>query len=212
MRFENLHYLSLQKAVSLNESLVYSYLYVNKLTLHPEVQHLGIDKKISKLIENLDLDERTEFTEAKEQYQPDQRPELVHALDTHTRGIQNLEGETGPRTAEGNHSGPIAMSRALNIAHLHPGAIAFDTNAVELRHAPRGKGRQVARQYKEGYAGSIAIPRTIEWEGVCPLGPPALGGGWRPSAVLLVGRRSHVIAGQPAITRLRPASRETCKC
>jgi hypothetical protein len=54
---KNSHYLSLQKAVSLNESLVYSYLYVNKLTLHPEIQNLGIDKKISKLIENLDLDD-----------------------------------------------------------------------------------------------------------------------------------------------------------
>ena len=147
---KNPHYLSLQKAVSLNESLVYSYLYVNQLTLHPEVQHLGIDKKISKLIENLDLDEDKSF-DASEQYQPDQRLESVHALDTQTLG------ETRSQSAEQNPSDPTATKGAMNLAHLPPGAITYDNDAVELRRAPKGK--QVAKQFKAGFAGSIAIPR-----------------------------------------------------
>jgi hypothetical protein len=151
---KNPHYLSLQKAVSLNESLVYSYLYVNQLTLHPEVQHLGIDKKISKLIENLDLDEDKSFN-ASEQYQPSQPLESAHALDTHM-DTQTL-GETRSHSAEQNPSDHTAMKGAMNLAQLPPGAITFDNDAVELRRAPKGK--QVAKQFKAGFAGSIAIPR-----------------------------------------------------
>ena len=51
----NPHYLSLSKAMQLNESMVLSYLYANKLTDHPEVQKLGIDAKIRER-ENLVLE------------------------------------------------------------------------------------------------------------------------------------------------------------
>jgi hypothetical protein len=52
----NPHYLSLSKAIALNESLILSYLYANKLTEHPEVRKLGIDAKIREFIENLGLE------------------------------------------------------------------------------------------------------------------------------------------------------------
>jgi hypothetical protein len=58
----NPRYLSLQRSCALNESLVLSYLYVNKLTIHPECKKLGIDKKISSFIEMLDLDKKEEFS------------------------------------------------------------------------------------------------------------------------------------------------------
>jgi hypothetical protein len=52
----NPHYLSLSKAVALNESLVLSYLYVNKLTIHPKIRKLEIDTKIKEFIVALELE------------------------------------------------------------------------------------------------------------------------------------------------------------
>ena len=49
------------------------------------------------------------------------------------------------------------------------------------------------------------IEATAIWEGGLPFGATYLGGGARPSALLLVGRRPHVIVSRPAIVRLRHA-------
>jgi hypothetical protein len=49
------------------------------------------------------------------------------------------------------------------------------------------------------------IEATAIWEGGLPFGATYLGGGARPSALLLVGRRPHVIVSRPAIVRLRLA-------
>jgi hypothetical protein len=124
----NPRYLSLQRSCTLNESLVLSYLYVNKLTIHPECKKLGIDQKISSFKKMLDLDKKEEFSsEASKQYERlNEEVKYPAAAGSATASSAKPQDAVDIEYPSAFTKQP-PMVRGMNIAQLHPGNFRFET-------------------------------------------------------------------------------------
>jgi hypothetical protein len=120
-----------------------------QIDVHPEVRKLGIDKKICKFIEILDLDEKPESYHprgASEQYKRSSSVGETGNMDLEelaAAGNSTKRAADPPDIVENGSPGASSkqppMRRTVNISQLHAGGIVYDDNAVDLREATQGQ-------------------------------------------------------------------------